>query len=54
MVSDLMQSKVRRAINKSNRGKKRKNYIKNHGTTPKSLELNRPNANEIAQKTPSS
>lgn len=49
MASDTKKTKKRRAISKFRRGKSRKRYIRNNGTTPKTLELNKPNANEIAQ-----
>ena len=50
MASVTKKLKVRRAINKARAGKKRKNQLANHGSTAKSLPLDKPNANEKAQK----
>jgi hypothetical protein len=50
MASPTKKSKVRRAIRKAASGKVRKNAVRLHGSTPKSLELNKPNANELKQK----
>jgi hypothetical protein len=49
MASPTKKSKVRRAINKARAGKKRKNLTRVYGSTPTSLPLNMPNANERAQ-----
>lgn len=50
MASTTKKLKVRRKLNKANAGKKRKNRLANHGSTLKNLPLDKPNANEIAQK----
>ena len=49
MASNTRKLKVRRAMSKARRGKKRKNALRRHGSTPASLPLNMPNANEKAQ-----
>ena len=49
MASPTKKSKIRRAINKARAGKKRKNKVRIYGSTPASLPLNVPNANEKAQ-----
>ena len=49
MASPTKKSKVRRAINKARAGKKRKNKTRILGSTPTSMPLNAPNANERAQ-----
>lgn len=50
MASPTKKLKVRRTLNKAKAAKKRKNSERKHGTTAKSLPLNRPNANETAMK----
>lgn len=50
MASNTRKLKKRRAINKARSGKARKNAVRRNGTTAESLPLNKPNANEIAQK----
>lgn len=50
MASVTKKLKIRRAMNKARAGKKRKNALKRNGSTPESLPLNMPNANEKAQK----
>lgn len=50
MASTTKKLKVRRAINKARAGKARKNADRRHGSTAPSLPLNKPNANELAQK----
>ncbi len=49
MASPTKKSKIRRAMNKARAGKKRKNRTRIYGSTPASLPLNVPNANERAQ-----
>ena len=50
MASPTKKLKVRRAMAIANAGKKRKNAIRRNGTTAPSLKLDKPNANELAQK----
>ncbi|MFW7379373.1 MAG: hypothetical protein ACOH5I_11235 [Oligoflexus sp.] len=50
MASPTKKLKVRRAINKAKAGKNRKNAERRNGSTAPSLPLNKPNANELAQK----
>lgn len=50
MASPTKKLKIRRAINKARAGKKRKNAERRNGSTPNALPLNKPNANELAQK----
>ena len=50
MASPTKKLKVRRALRKAKAGKKRKNKVRNYGSTPKSLPLDKPNANEKAVK----
>lgn len=50
MASPTKKLKVRRAMNKARAGKKRKNALSRHGSTAASLPLDKPNANELAQK----
>ena len=50
MASPTKKVEKRRALRKANAGKKRKRYDRNKGSTPKSLPLDKPNSNELAQK----
>ena len=50
MASPMKQTRVRRAMKKVARGRKRKNYLNRHGSTAKRLPLTMPNANERNQK----
>ncbi len=50
MASNTRRLKVRRALSKANAGRSRKNYVNKHGSTQKNLVLNKPTANEVAQK----
>ena len=50
MASTTKKLKVRRALNKARAGKKRKNALRRNGSTGISLPLDKPNANEVAQK----
>jgi hypothetical protein len=50
MASPTKKLKVRRAINKARAGKKRKNELRRNGSTKPTLSLDKPNANELAQK----
>ena len=50
MGSKAKKTKTRRALTKASRGRKRKNSIRQSGTTPPNLALNVPNANEKAQQ----
>lgn len=50
MASVTKKLKVRRAIKKAKAGRKRKNQLSLHGSTAKRLPLDKPNANELAQK----
>ena len=50
MASPTKKLKVRRAMAVANAGKKRKNAIRRNGTTAPNLKLDKPNANELAQK----
>ncbi len=52
MGSPTKKVMERRAIRKAKSAKKRKNHLKNHGSTPKQLVLNQPNAQERALHTP--
>ncbi len=49
MASPTKKLKVRRALSKARRAKKRKNHTRLYGTT-KTLSLDQPNANEKKQK----
>ncbi|MDA9951274.1 hypothetical protein N9D31_01740 [Oligoflexaceae bacterium] len=49
MASSTKKLKVRKLLKKANAGKKRKNRLKRDGSTAKSLPLDKPNANELAQ-----
>lgn len=50
MASPTKKSKVRRAMKKASAGTWRKNKERREGSTIASLPLNKPNANEVAQK----
>ena len=50
MASPTKKLKIRRLLKKVASGKKRKRLVRNHGTTLPLLPLNKPTANEIAQK----
>ena len=50
MASATKKLKIRRALSKAKRAHKRKNHLKNHGSTAANLPLNVPNANELAMK----
>ena len=50
MASVTKKLKVRRALKAAKAGRKRKNQTANHGSTAKRLPLDKPNANEKAQK----
>lgn len=50
MASRTQVTDTRRALKKASRGRTRKNQLKNHGSTAPDLALNKPNANELAQK----
>lgn len=54
MGSPTRLLKVRRKLTIAGRGRRRKNFNKNHGSTQPNLPLNKPNANEIKQKKASS
>ncbi len=49
MASPTKHTKKRRLMNKAKMGKLRKNKIRLSGSTPKSLILDKPNANEKSQ-----
>ncbi len=49
MASATKKLKVRREIATARRAKKRKNFIKKHGSTAKNLPLDQPNSNEKKQ-----
>ena len=50
MASPTKVHKVRKILKGLRAGKARKNHQNNHGTTAKGLPLNKPNANELKQK----
>lgn len=50
MASPTKKLKVRRRIRIAKLGRKRKADERNHGTVQPNLPLNKPNANEQAQK----
>ena len=50
MASPMKQTRVRRAMKRVARGRKRKNYLNRHGSTAQRLPLTVPNANEQAAK----
>lgn len=50
MASSTKKLKVRRKLRKMTAGKKRKNMEARKGSTAPNLPLNKPNANELAQK----
>jgi hypothetical protein len=50
MASCSRKLKVRKKLRALQMGKKRKNELRRVGTTRPLLKLNKPNANEIAQK----
>lgn len=50
MASPTRKSEARRKSNHARGGKKRKNLLALHGSTPKALKLDKPNANEKASK----
>ncbi len=50
MASPTKKHKTRRVAKIVKSGQARKNQVRLHGTTPASLPLNKPNANELAQK----
>lgn len=50
MASPMKQTRVRRAMKRVARGRKRKNYLNRHGSTAKRLPLTMPNANEQDRK----
>lgn len=39
MASPMRQTRVRRAMKKAARGRRRKNYLKRHGSTPPRLPI---------------
>jgi len=51
MTSPTQKHKNRRAHKLVKQGKKRKNAIRNNGTTAPDLALSKPNAHELAQIT---
>ena len=50
MAPPTKKVKQQRKIRRAAAGKRRKNSLRNSGSTSKSLPLNKPNANEKAQK----
>ncbi|MBI2602283.1 MAG: hypothetical protein HYW48_04435 [Deltaproteobacteria bacterium] len=50
MASATKKAKIRRILNLAKAAKKRKNFEKKFGSTPKLLPLDMPNANEKAMK----
>ena len=50
MASRTKHLKVRRALRKRSAGSARKAVIRSKGTTANNLPLDKPNANELAQK----
>ena len=50
MASPTRLLKVRRKLSNINKAKVRKAHARNHGTTIADLPLDKPNANELAQK----
>ena len=50
MASPTKKLKVRRQLRKAKMARGRKNQMKNHGSTPKLLPLDKPNANEKQTK----
>jgi hypothetical protein len=50
MASPTKKSKIQRRAKKAAIGKERKLRIRREGSTPLNLVLNKPNANEKAQK----
>lgn len=50
MASPMKQTRIRRAMKRAARGRKRKNYLNRHGSTMQRLPLSVPNANERSQK----
>ena len=49
MASATKKLKVRRALAKAGAARRRKNRVRNYGSTAKLLTLDKPNANEKAQ-----
>ena len=49
MASPTRKLKVRRKLSKAKQAKRRKNHIRNYGSTEANLPLNVPNANERAK-----
>lgn len=50
MASPTKKLKVRRTLKKASRAARRKNKMRNHGSTAPNLPLNMPNAHEKAAK----
>jgi hypothetical protein len=50
MASATRIVKARRKMKKATMGRKRKNYLRKHGSTQANLALDKPNANEKALK----
>ncbi len=50
MSSPTRRSEAKRKANRARSAAKRKNFLNKHGSTPKSLTLDKPNANEKANK----
>lgn len=50
MGSPTKKVEARRALRKAKAATERKNHNKNHGSTPKRLPLDKPNANELASR----
>lgn len=50
MASRTQVTDTRRAMKVASRGRSRKNALRNRGSTAPDLALDKPNANEIAQK----
>ncbi len=50
MSSPTRRSEAKRKANHARAAKRRKNSLNKHGSTPKSLPLDKPTANEISNK----
>lgn len=50
MSSPTRRSEAKRKANHARGAKRRKNFLNKHGSTPKALTLDKPNANEKAAK----
>ena len=50
MTSPTAKHKTRRVAKLAKLGNKRKNQVRNHGTTAPNLALDKPTANELKQK----